>query len=543
MKLWLRVSSLFFQTLVTFKDVAAYFLEVEWNILEEWQKELYKKVIKEIHGILISRGYSIVNPDVTLKIKKENEKYFAQHCELEGKEDLNDPTKSLPIVTSVFSLSVKQEENLPFLDHPESETPVTSSHNVKPDILIRFEQEGFRTEVPGSKERGNLTSTGTCEELHEAGSQSYPAEPTVQILKMEEVSVSDQLEGGKEDTDTKSGFPIVTSVFSLSIKQEDEIPFMDHPESETSEQTHPPVTDAGFMKSNLQQHKITHTGKKPFKCCECNKLFKKKSELQRHKVIHTGDKPFKCPECDKWFKRKSAMLRHKMTHTGDKLFKCSVCDKLFKKKAELQQHKVTHTGEKPFKCSECDKCYKRKSELKRHKVTHTGDKPFKCSECDKCFKRKGAMKQHKVTHTGEKPFKCSGCDKCFKSKGELKLHKVIHTGDKPFNCSECDKCFKRKIELLRHKVTHTGDKPFKCSECDKCFKRKSDLQLHKVIHTGDKPFNCSECDKCFTRKIEVQRHKVTHTGEKPFKCSECDRRFSSNAYLRVHVEGHFEYNV
>ncbi|XP_030051510.1 zinc finger protein 669-like [Microcaecilia unicolor] len=44
------------ESLVTFKDVAASFLEADWDLLGEWQKELYKKVIKEIHDILISRG-------------------------------------------------------------------------------------------------------------------------------------------------------------------------------------------------------------------------------------------------------------------------------------------------------------------------------------------------------------------------------------------------------------------------------------------------------------------------------------------------------
>nr|XP_033791817.1 zinc finger protein 398-like isoform X2 [Geotrypetes seraphini] len=157
---------------VTFSDVAAYFLEVEWNILGEWQKELYKNVIKKIHSFLILQGYSIVNPDVVFKIKKEDEKYFTQHCEWEGKENSNDPSISLPVVTSVFSLSVKQEEDLPFMDHPESETshqiylPVTGCSNVKPDILIRF--KGSRIEPQGSEE--NLPNTGSSEELHKTAS-------------------------------------------------------------------------------------------------------------------------------------------------------------------------------------------------------------------------------------------------------------------------------------------------------------------------------------------------------------------------------------
>ncbi|XP_029440750.1 uncharacterized protein LOC115080612 isoform X2 [Rhinatrema bivittatum] len=272
---------------VTFRDVAAYFWEVEWDILGEWQKELYKKVIKEIHGVLLSRdrktqvlgykdnsfsdapdmklgvllsrraqagrehwhlqclqlggsgiemtapetlqGYSILNPDIIFKIKKEDEKYFPQHWELEGKETMKDPSISLPIVTSVFSLSVKQEADLPFLDPPESETPegihppVPGSPSVTPDILIRFKQEGRGTEPPRSEDRGNLSIPGACEELHEAGdaawikgSRGHSPDPTAEILKMEDPPASDQQEGGEEEAETKSGLtPVCDSDFSL----------------------------------------------------------------------------------------------------------------------------------------------------------------------------------------------------------------------------------------------------------------------------------------------------------------------------------------
>ncbi|XP_030050237.1 protein ZNF783-like [Microcaecilia unicolor] len=160
------------QASVTFNNVAAYFLEVEWDILREWQKELYKKVIKEIHSFLILQGCSILNPDVIFKIKKEDEKYFTQHCELVGKESMNDLSMNLPIVTSVFSLSIK-EEDLPFLDPPESETSEESHPSaagfpdVKPDIIIQFKEEEFRTEPKGLEEKRNLPVLSTCEELHE----------------------------------------------------------------------------------------------------------------------------------------------------------------------------------------------------------------------------------------------------------------------------------------------------------------------------------------------------------------------------------------
>ncbi|XP_030050756.1 zinc finger protein 282-like [Microcaecilia unicolor] len=181
------------QALVTFKDVSAYFLEVDWEILGEWQKELYKKVVREVHAFLISRGYSIINPDVIFKIKKEDEKYFTQHFEWEGKENPDDPMKSLPIVTSVFSLSVKQEEAFPLMDPPKSEAfeqthpPATGSHNVKPDILIQFEQDEFKTEPQGPKDRETLTTTGTCEELHEECDEAW-IKTTNKVLVIKDIA-------------------------------------------------------------------------------------------------------------------------------------------------------------------------------------------------------------------------------------------------------------------------------------------------------------------------------------------------------------------
>nr|XP_033773317.1 oocyte zinc finger protein XlCOF7.1-like isoform X2 [Geotrypetes seraphini]XP_033773325.1 oocyte zinc finger protein XlCOF7.1-like isoform X2 [Geotrypetes seraphini]XP_033773333.1 oocyte zinc finger protein XlCOF7.1-like isoform X2 [Geotrypetes seraphini] len=434
------------QASVKFKDVAAYFLEKEWDILGEWQKEVYMKVIKEIHDILILRGYSILNPDIIFKIKKEDEKYFAQHCELEGKENLNNPTKS--------------------------------SHNTKPDILIRFEQEGFGTE-PQSEEKGNLTNTVTC-------SQSHTSEPTLEILKMEEAPVNDQLEGGEEDAYTKSGLPIVTSVFSLSIKEEEDLPFMGHPEPETSKQTHPPVTDEGFKNENRRMRMYDGQWRQEWKHKSCFKDNTDPSDDYEKgigSITTTWVKEIVCKEERSNREERNSNHCPKLVLTrglkeDERHFKSADIWGNYTKDSHFLEHHISRirtevhnaTHEKPFKCSECQKCFKKKAYLRQHKMTHMEEKLFKCSECDKWLKWKQSLRRHKIIHMEEKPFKCSECDKCFSQKGSLQLHNMTHTGEKPFQCSQCDRCFRKKADLQQHKMTHMGHKPFKCSEYDKCFR-------------------------------------------------------------------------
>nr|XP_033816300.1 zinc finger protein 2 homolog [Geotrypetes seraphini]XP_033816301.1 zinc finger protein 2 homolog [Geotrypetes seraphini] len=560
------------QTSVIFKDVAAYFLEAEWDILGEWQKELYKKVIKEIHDILLSRGYSIVNPDVMFKIKKEDEKYFPWQFEWEGKENSNKPTKSLPIVTSVFSLSVKEEKDFPFMDTSESELSEkthpfeTGSHNVKPDILFRF-----GTEPQGSEERGNLTTTGPCEEVHQTGSQSYTAEPTVGILKMEEEPVSDQLEGGKEVTDTNSDefgnkrMRVCDGQQKLEWKHKDS--FRDHldPTADSMgaiSSLRPPSIKENTPKgegSNVctkQERNFTNClnlkqneGISRQQLCQsatCEEMFAGQSKLTKQLSIHQNvpkeRKPSEYSVHDKMFsqvnesrrprRHESISISKKQGHQTN----LTKGGKGFTEKINLRIHETIHTESKPYECFECNKSFNQKDLLRSHERVHTGENPYtcKCSKCGRTFNEKEKLIIHERIHTREKPHKCSECGKRYTRKDMLIIHKRIHTGEKPYKCSKCGKSFNSITGLRSHEIIHTGEKPYQCSECGKSFKRNAGLRYHERIHTGEKPYKCSECGKSFTQKCHLRIHERIHTGEKPYICSKCGNSFTSNTILRNH---------
>ncbi|XP_069092991.1 zinc finger protein 813-like isoform X2 [Pleurodeles waltl] len=377
---------------ITFQDVAAYFSEEEWKLLHEWQKELYRNVMKEIHQALISLGPLIA--------------------------------------TSVFSIRPPEKDKIDPPDHRGPERRHSISHSpgvqfVSTELCLKNEDvssvhlsDGHHTEEKG------LAS-------HSSGQVVIPSVVSFCIKEEAETYAMDHHESERtESTCNLIPGPDVPSVFPLDIKNKEDTHFMEQlqPEEITTE-------DGGLRRPR--------TGIDSTKYSEDRLLCRaSKAEVNVHRGSHRGMTSRNQPMTeDGW--------EFQGEHTA--LFQLG-----FNNPTRFGLHQITPTIELPNTYNECQsirrntKCHNRVPNLQRNQ------RPYTCTECNKSFSQKGNLSAHRRIHTGEKPYTCADCQKSFSRRSNLNEHRLLlHTRVRPFKCTECDRSFTRKSRLDKHRRLHS----------------------------------------------------------------------------------------
>ena len=178
--------------------------------------------------------------------------------------------------------------------------------------------------------------------------------------------------------------------------------------------------------TDLKEHKKSRH-KDLFKCSwpnsSCSKSFPAEKDLEEHLLSHSSDRPYKCQTCGKTFASKKIFKEHKKLHSNSKAYVCDICNKSFARKDNLEVHQSVHTKERPFLCLKCGKTFSRQSHLSDHdKRSHQEIRRYICLLCTKSFFTSQQLTRHSRTHSKEKPYHCSKCDKTFSRDHHLKIH-------------------------------------------------------------------------------------------------------------------------